>query len=310
MRTLTLLLLLINTAAWTQLDSRNSLFQENSFFLNPGRIAAHENLNGTVFYRSQWAGFGNDLGSGGVSVTVPARFNSIGIGAGFYQDKEEESTVSTFLIGGAYRINFLKGTLSYGMQFGLQQFKQNLDQFSVFDESDQVLQLHGETISEINAGAHYESKFVQLFISGRHLNQGYFLNNEESRQRRHIYFGGAYLIPLNNSISLRPKLLARFVNGLPAHIQVGASLEKGAFYQVGLQVTTNADLIVNVGINLQSFIGQELSVFYAYDLGLGRLAAFHNGSHEIVLNYVLNKRPSLESVRRRKSVKSPVDFGM
>jgi len=89
---------------------------------------------------------------------------------------------------------------------------------------------------------------------------------------------------LNRDVKFKPYSLVKFVPNTPVSVDVSAHflfydrLWAGANWRVGDAV----------GAMMQVFVTSQLKVGYAYDVTASDLKSFNKGTHEVLVNFVIN----------------------
>src|SRR5687767_5613264 len=111
------------TTATAQQDPAYSMFMYNGLAINPAVAGSAETFSATALYRKQWAGIEGAPQTQTLNVDAPVWSNKIGLGISIINDRI--GVVENLNINAqyAYRIQFSEGTLSLGLQGGMNNYK-------------------------------------------------------------------------------------------------------------------------------------------------------------------------------------------
>ncbi len=255
----------------------------NGLAINPAYAGSHESISATALARIQWVGIEGAPRSQTFSIHSPIPNKNIGLGAFFSHDELGVTEQNTLYLSYAYMMQTGSGTLSFGLQGGLQSTSINYADLGL---NDQNLQLSAsEMAPNFGAGLFYAS---QRFYAGASI--PVLLNKEISginnsdvsaNQIRHFFLTAGYVFDLTPVLKLKPSGLVKSVSGAP------------------LEMDINANLIINdrvwFGLSYRSFdsisalfdlqVNPQLRFGYAYDYTTTDLGQANSGSHEFMLNY-------------------------
>ena len=143
-----------------------------------------------------------------------------------------------------------------------------------------------------DAGLYYQHDLFEVGIAATHLHQPSLdsISDILVLGNRSYLLMATTSIPINSSFELRPSLLVQtdFIKFQP-ELAVLLDWKDNVFGGVafrGYDQTTVDAVIFTVGLKFM----EHFTVAYAYDLSIGSLQTYNSGSHEVVLNYNLNKK--------------------
>lgn len=313
---LCLLLSWITLAA--QQPAQYSLFMMNNLNWNPAYAGLDNALSITGVYRSQWQGIsGNPVGQN-VSIHAPLYVLRGGIGANLENDElgAERRTNATLMYNYQLPIG-RRGILSLGANVGLAQ--RTIDGTKLRTPegtyiNDQTI-IHNDDLLPVvpltarvptfGAGAYFYTERFGAGIATRHLSEPYVdLDASLSIRLRRAYFltmEGRF--DLGNGVAFKPSLMvqadqSQVQANLAAIFQYNSNILLGASLRGYSNNSLDAAAVI-VGFNLS----ESISLAYAYDFTLSELNQVSNGSHEVMINYRLNK--SLGNGRLPKIIYNP-----
>lgn len=258
----------------------------NGLAINPAYAGHAGALSATALTRHQWVGVEGAPNTQTLSVHTPITKNKIAVGALIYRD-QIGLTTETGLIGSyAYRINFGKGNLSMGMQFGFSDYRNNqanANQGSVLTPDDYANAQ--ATKPNIGAGFFYSTERFYLGVSSPFLlNNKIETADDPVEQIRHLYAMSGFVVDLNRHLKLKPSVLLKAVQGAPLEMDFSAMLLIEDRVWVGLAYRS----FDSIDFLLELQLSSKFRLGYAYDYSVTALNTVNSGSHELMLNYILS----------------------
>ncbi|MFN0047734.1 MAG: PorP/SprF family type IX secretion system membrane protein, partial [Cytophagales bacterium] len=204
----------------------------------------------------------------------------------------------------AYYLNIKNGRLSFGVGAGVQQYRFDGSTLKTSDNSD--LAFSSGNISRIapdfNFGVFYKTNRYYLGISSTHLNNpgrtitAYKADNPATTAR-HYYFTAGYTFEVDEKFKVTPSTVNKFSespmlsNNVVTDFSVKTEYQEmvwlGAAFRTSFK-NSNAIAFftgVNVGKINADIFKENIKIGYAYDIPIGPLPAYNNGSHEIFISY-------------------------
>lgn len=111
-----------------------------------------------------------------------------------------------------------------------------------------------------------------------------------SNFERHFYFMGSYRFDIQKKYGFEPLVIVKNTVGSPVSLDAGARFH---YYRIGwisLGYRGKSALTAGFGFNVM----KQFRVAYAYDMGIGGLRSYGNGTHEIQLGIILGHRRNME----------------
>lgn len=278
-----------------------SQYMLNKYQMNPAYAGFDFSLNITGVYRSQWNEFATAPVSQNINAHVPMYImnGAIGINVANEQIGYYNNTLGT--VSYNYVLESAIGLFSGGLKAGIMQSTLNGSGLrSPEGNYEGVTFSHNDPfLSEINqsgigalfgAGVYYIGNYFESGISfSQFPSQNILINptKVELVPRMNIYVESDIFI--NESLSISPSILVKtdFVE-IQTDISVLAKLSGNIFGGVGLRGYNSRSLDAAILIAGWRF-NEHYTLSYAYDIGLSALRSSHEGTHEILLIYNLNK---------------------
>lgn len=289
---------MVFTGSHAQQQAMYTQYMFNGLAINPAYAGSQGGLSITALGRKQWVGFDGAPSTETFSVHSPVGNRKIAWGVLLSHDNIGVTDQYAACGMYAYRVKMPKGTLSAGLQVGVDSYRAGLsrvlvrqsgDDFFAFDDVQGVLPNFG-------AGLYYSTqRFYAGFSMPRLLTNAYpGYDGSRARQYQHWFFSTGYVFDINRDLKLKPNLLVKAVAGAPLEFDLNANLLIKEKFWVGASYRS-LDAISGL-VEFQAT--QQFKFGYAYDYALTDLGRYHGGTHEIMLNYILSfKKTKITSPR-------------
>lgn len=289
-----ILLLILYTLPFSlcaQQDPIYSQFMYNGLAINPAMAGSAETLSATAVYRRQWIGIAGAPETQTLNVDAPVYRKKLGLGLSIIKDKvgvTQNVVVNTLY---AYRIQFQRGTLSMGLQMGINNYSADYTSVETDPQNSSSDNAFGSNVNRIifnfGSGLYYYSKKMYIGFSVPHiLNPSLDGINEQgvkSRQYRHYFMSMGYVFDLGENFKIKPSALFKLASGAPLQVDINSNFWYKETYCLGASYRTNDSFTVL----FQLQIVKALRFGYAYDYVISNLGQFTSGNHEIMLQYQL-----------------------
>ena len=261
----------------------------NGLVVNP----AYAGVNGlpdiTFSSRQQWTGLMESPATSVVSLNSPLRNEKLNLGFIFVDDRIGPASRQTVNGIYAYRLKMGSYRLSFGIQAGLQFSRTNWDDLLRNDQNDELLlNLTPRAIGATSgAGLYLHNNYSFFSIS-----VPYLLN---TRSYKAFGYGPAILnaglkISLKDSSQIKPSFLVRYEKGSPVQFDIGLNYLWKKKVGIGAAYRNGESVVAMLEVPLQ----KQFLLVYSYDAGVGPIKKYHNGSHEVMLRYLIIKTPEKE----------------
>jgi type IX secretion system PorP/SprF family membrane protein len=293
--------LLITTRALGQHTPLTSQYLFNGLAINPAYAGSRDALTANLTYRHQWAGFEGAPVTQMASVHSPLGKRKLGLGFMVYNDRIGVSQETGIFSNYAYRMKLGRGKLAMGIGAGFTMLRSQWTNLVIQQASDLVFA--GDTRSafrpNFSTGAYYYTKQWFIGLSAPFLilhrynvgNEGWRIS--ETKADLQPMLTGGYLFNLSRDVKLKPSTLVRYriSSGVQADLSTNLILKDKVW--VGVSYRTGDAMIAS----LEVLPTPQWRVGYAYDMGLSRLAAYHNGAHELMVQYEFGYRIRVKDPR-------------
>ena len=163
----------------------------------------------------------------------------------------------------------------------------------VFNPNDDLLPegVENAAVNFFNVGVYYlDEQFEAGISSANILEPSADFGTVAVTLNRNYFVTASYHLDINSSLKLHPSLLIKsdFTQTqieISSIIQYNDNIFGGASFR-GYNADTKDAVAIIAGFKLS----ENITLAYAYDITLSDLKLVSNGSHEILINYNLNKR--------------------
>ncbi|MEM9885515.1 MAG: type IX secretion system membrane protein PorP/SprF [Bacteroidota bacterium] len=300
---LQIILSFLSVAAFAQQPAQYSLHMFNRMAYNPAYAGMDNSLSMTGVFRKQWVDLAGSPTSQHVNVHAPLPFLSSGFGLTFQND--ELGAERNLGLTAAYNYQIpvgRSGILAIGVAGGIVQKNLNgaiirtpdgsYTDGNVINHQDGLLPINevAATAPNIEAGIYYKSERFEAGFAARNLlEQEFAFPTFNPSALRAYFFNASANFDLTSTLSMQPSV---FVKSDVLQTQVDFSvlfqyndnISVGASFR-GYDANTSDALALIGGFRLS----EKVRLYYSYDVTLSGLNTVNTGSHEILVNYNLNK---------------------
>lgn len=234
---LALVHLLVSTG-YGQQDPVYSQYLNNPVLINPAYTGLNNRLNAVAGYRLQWAGFDGSPTTLNFSTHSSLVQNKAGAGLVVVEDRIGDARVTEAGATFAYKIEVSKERyLSFGMQSGIIQYRNNLFRLDPKDPGDPFISFINETKFNLGAGLMLMSERFLVGLSLPRL-MPTRINPDGTRDievyNRTLYLLGAYVVYLTPAVRLKPSVLLRTAANTPLSADLNFNLNLEGNYTLGV----------------------------------------------------------------------------
>jgi type IX secretion system PorP/SprF family membrane protein len=293
----------ISILAFAQQPAQYSLYQFNRFAFNPAYAGMDNSLSATGVFRKQWVDLAGSPTSQHLNVHAPLPFLSSGVGLSFQNDELGPMQFQSLQLAYSYQLPIGRsGTLSVGAsgvwrQSGLDGSVIRTPDGNYTDNNfpvhnDDLLPINPVNTSAIDAtaGIYYQSEVFDVGISAINLLDQplEFATLSIQPERAYFFTAGAHF-DVGRIWSLHPSVLVKSdvvqtQTDISVLLRYDDNISLGGSFR-GYDSNSIDALAILGGLR----INEKLRLYYSYDVPLSELNTVQTGSHEILLNYNLNK---------------------
>jgi len=289
--------LLITANSFGQQRGILSNFLLNDYYYNPAIAGSKDVHVANVSYRNQWVGFDDAPGliMGNYYGSVKNQ-SKIGYGVSLVSEKQGLMNNTGVYLNYAHHFKLSeKLKFGLGIQPGYVQYRIRLYDAQLADANDEVLtgSVYSANAFDVSTGFNLYHERFYIMGSIHHLlgKQIKFTSYNSNLQFHFNAIAGYRFKFKKKNFTLEPCAMMKFTEPVPVQL---TGMLKGTFhdkYWIGLLYKTDDAAGMILGMKLKD----RISVSYGYDYTLSNLRNYQNGSHEIVLSFIVTKKkPSIE----------------
>ncbi len=269
--------------------------------------------------RMQWVGIDNAPRSFLAAADMPVKIGKKRIGVGVNMSQESLGLFSNMLVNaqGSYKMKFLKGVLSIGIQAGYYNTKfkgsevyipEGDDFHQPVDEAIPTRDVTGNSF-DLSAGLWYTHKYFTLGISGLHLLEPTVRLDSEGAEtaevsqyetilKRALYFTASGNIGLKNTLfELQPSIMVKTdFDNFAAELTMRAMYNK--FLSFGIGYRYKDAVCAMIAAEFKNFF-----IGYSYDYPTSAISKASSGSHEVIVGYRVKLDFSGKNKNKHRSIR-------
>lgn len=262
----------------------------NTLAINPAYAGSRNVVSATALMRSQWTGIEGAPKTGTFTIDAPVMDKRFGVGLQVLTDKLGVTQTNAAALSLAYRIRLDKGSLSFGLQGDVSQYRADLTSVDLNTGSPYDPAFANNvrrTLFNFGTGAYYNSDRFFVGLSAQDLVPNRLSEPNENgdrlagKQALHVFLSSGYVFPVSEDLNLKPSFLIKYVHGAPIEGDINGTLWIKDVIGIGAQYRTSADI---AGL-LEIQATPQIRIGYSYDRSVTKLQGFNSGSHEIMLRY-------------------------
>ncbi len=310
-----LLILMLGCCGQTfaQQDALYSQYMFNPFAVNPAYAGSRNSYSSVLLYRYQWVGIPGSPKTASFALHAPT--TKLNLVWGFGTVVETLGPTNSVSFGGTigYQLKLRKSKLTFALRGGGYYVKLNHKELQFKDLGDQFNIGNDPTatiIPSVDFGAYYFKKKFYIGLSINHLTGGkiafdttLFLppldENSGLYLTQHLFLSSGYVIRINENIALKPSIMFKYVVGAPANIDLNFSalFYKKIWFGISTRISPAniSSIVFMTDVNITDF----MRIGYAFDVSLGKLAAYAQGSHELFIGFDFNLKNNKKDVSPR-----------
>lgn len=270
-----------------QIDPLYAQYLNNPLLINPAYSGLNNNLNASLTYRKQWAGFDGSPTTVNASAHTSLFDNKMGVGLIIMQDKAAVNQNTEFQATYAYRLDLDGKFLSFGLQAGLINYKSNNDDLNPKDPSAPEFSPN-QSLSKPSFGSgiilNSDRFFAGLSVPRMLKPKATFDGIESDLYQQHFYLTGAYIIFLNEHVRMKPAVLFKGVKGAPISTDLNFSFNLNEKYTAGVY-TRNFN---TYGLLAQLRLNDRYRFGYTFEVPTNKSVGSRYTSHELTFGVNLS----------------------
>ena len=302
----TTIIMCIGFSLHSQQLGQYTMYMLNKYRNNSAYAGLDNSLSATGVYRAQWIGLEGSPIMQNVNVHLPVYLIKGGVGLNVENiTYGAEQNLSATLSYAFHKRVGDEGVLSLGLGGGI--YQQSLDGTILrtpggeYDQSQGLSINHNDQLLTegkasgitpiFNAGIYFQTERFEAGVSAMNLIEPKINldNNINFQLNRHYFLTMAYNWDISSTLSLQPSIMLKSdiietQVEISTIIQYNSNIFGGVAFRGYNQNTIDAAAFL-AGIKLS----EKITLAYSYDLTLSSYNSVSNGSHEILINYNLNK---------------------
>lgn len=296
-----LFLLTITGTAFSQQIPMYSQYMFNMMNINPAYTGSREVPTLTFLGRRQWTDIPGAPTTGSVTYDNRVTDRNHSWGAQMYYDKIGIEKTTGFQGFYSYSAPFERATLSLGLSFGLLNYSINYNRTNPYDAGDPSLQQAiNKYLPTAGVGALLSGERWYVGLSAPALMRTKLTDKNQAvvqsaGAESHYFLTAGYVIPVNESVVLRPSTLLKASNGVPLQADFNMNLWIDDVIGFGASYRTQ-DAVVGL---LELKLNPNLRLGYSYDFGIADLRYYKGNTHEFMIRYELGGQQGKKIVSPR-----------
>jgi type IX secretion system PorP/SprF family membrane protein len=262
--------------------------------VNPAHAGAYDAICGTLLYRNQWTGFDGAPKTFLLMAEMPVSALRGGLGLTVASDQLGFEKNLMARVAYAHKLYLGSGYLNLGLDAGYMQKSIDGSKFIFNDGGDQSIPLGAVSggAFDFGFGAYYYSEKLYAGVSSTHLTEGEIrTDNVITKLARHYYFMAGYDAELSPDIILKPSLFVKTeTTSTQIDLNANVLLQNRFWLGVSYRFVPQDALVAMLGLE----VTPNLKVGYSYDFTMTDIKTYSSGTHEIMINYCLRVKPSVE----------------
>ena len=288
----------LTAASWAQQLPQLSQYVSHDYLYCPAVAGSRPWFEMRSAHRNQWVGIQDAPRTFMLSATTPVSGN-MGIGGFLYTDHVGPTRRTGAQLSYAYHLRITDGIrLGMGLSIGLQQFLIDGSKITFHDNYDPIMdtQLRGSTMPDASFSlyAYHERWWAGFTVPQLLESKIWFYDDADqtlSTLARHYYLTGGYRLPLGDDLRLEPSVLVKYVDPVPAKIDLTATIRYKEQLWLGATYRTNDAVSVMIGYWLK----KTFQFGYSYDITTTNLNRYSSGTHEVMLGITFGKQPPVKA---------------
>ena len=284
---------LVAGTSWAQQLPQLSQYNSHDYLYCPAVAGSRPWFEMRSAHRNQWVGIQDAPRTFMLSATTPLSSN-MGIGGYLYTDHVGPTRRTGAQASYAYHLRITdRIRLGLGLSVGIQQFLIDGSKITFHDNHDPVMddQLRGSTVPDASFSLYLYDERWWFGATAPQLLESriWFYDDADetlSTLSRHYYAMGGYRLPLGDDLRLEPSFLVKYVDPVPAKIDLTATLRYKEQIWLGATYRTNDAISLMLGY----WMKKTFQFGYRYDITTTNLNRYSNGTHEVMLAITFGKK--------------------
>jgi len=270
-----------------------SQYMFNRMLINPGVTGSEENLPIQMAVRQQWVGFADAPSTQTISAHYCFQNYNMGVGGVLFVDRFGAERKIGIQANYSYILKvFTDAKLAFGLSFQAFQYQLDYTSLVALDELDPNLYGTRESkfVPESDFGVYlYHENYFAGISANQMIGLPVKIGGEEihmAKMVRHFNLMGGYKFDLNPEFELEPSTLVKTTFKAPSQLDFNVRAIYQQNYWLGLSYRTAGDVVALLGLRFKEF-----DFGFAVDFATSDIAAYQDGSYELMLKYTIPVTP-------------------
>ena len=265
-----------------QQDPIYAQYLNNPLTINPAYAGINNQFSVRLQARTQWAGIDANPQTMNLSSNISLAQNKMGLGLMVLGDKLGDIRNIEVAVPVSYKIKFNDTYLSFGMQAGFVNQKNNPSALNIRDAGDPAFAPFSQTSFNLGAGLMLKNEKFRIGLSAPRLLPATINNGGTSIElyKQSYYLFGSYVMRMNDRLWFRPSVLLRGTPGAPVSVDVNPTFTFREFYSAGVFTRNFKTYGALVQILVNNF-----HLGYVFELPGSKDSSLRFTSHEITLGF-------------------------
>jgi len=286
------IVLLMSTSVFAQQEPTYTQYMFNTQTVNPAYAGSWGTTGFMALAREQWTGIDGAPSTQTFSFQTLHKNKNVGLGLNVINDRYGlEKRLSVF---GDYSYlvkmdEELK--LRLGLKLGFSSYSNNLNEYTVIDESDPRFmgEIGQNFMPNFGVGGflykdnYYIGLSIPKLVNNEFKND--FNNLSVQAEIRHLFLMGGYIFDLSEDLKFKPTAIGKFTSGVPVQFDFTTNFLIKERVWLGAMFRTGDAF----GFLAQWVINNNLRFGYSVDFSTSKLSSYNNGTHEIMVSYEIGK---------------------
>ena len=308
------LFILVATSVKAQQTPFSSQYYSNQFITNPALTGNKGTTNAFLTHRTQWVGISGSPQTSYFTLDGSVKQRGVGLGLTMYSDVTDILARTGANVSYSYKLNINNSnSFTFGLALGVVNNKVNFSKAVVLDVTDPFLitQQIARTVVNADFGLAYKWKSLELGFAVPQLvgNSVRFMNNLGTtgtyNLARHYYSTLKYVFDVSSTkgITAYPLIMVRNVYGAPTQYDINGVIDWKKYGWFGVTYHSNYAVAFSFGARYKN-----LSIGYAYDLGISKIKQYTGTTSEFLLSYNFGTASSNEDLDILKNKVSELEL--
>jgi type IX secretion system PorP/SprF family membrane protein len=273
-----------------QQDPLYSQYMFNTLAFNPAYAGSANVFTTMLLSRHQWVGFEGAPTTQTLSAHSPLPLEAMAMGGNIIHDRTGPATQTGAFVDLAYRIRTGADTkLSFGLKGGANVYQADVASLLTVDPDPASKSISGRLMPNFGFGLYWHGPRYYVGLSAPKLLANDLADATSgtvvvSREARHYFLMGGYVMDLGEDLKFKPSFMMRAVEGAPLSMDLNANfllrerIWLGVMYRLGTAF----------GVMAQFQLTDQFRAGYAFDATTTRIGAYNAGTHELMIGFDLN----------------------